>query len=95
MILRGAKGGAKEKRLASQFIGRFFKKFKAEQEISFNCLLDLCDDADVDIRKQSVHDLQQICKYEPSYMPRVADIFGQMLATDDVSVRLNFIKVYV
>nr|VZI18246.1 unnamed protein product [Spirometra erinaceieuropaei] len=70
-ILSGTKGGDKEKRLSSQFIGRFFKH--------------LCDDPDVAIRKQAVQDLQSICKHEPAFTSRVADVLVQMLATDDHS----------
>ncbi|VDD81113.1 unnamed protein product [Mesocestoides corti] len=81
----GCKFGDREKKLASQLIGRFFKHFKSEQEKSFNCLLDLCDDNDPAIRKQAVHDLQQICKSAPVYVPQVSDILSQMLATDDSS----------
>ncbi|BHF60840.1 Apoptosis inhibitor 5 [Sparganum proliferum] len=84
-ILSGTKGGDKEKRLSSQFIGRFFKRFKDLEEDSFNCLLDLCDDPDVAIRKQAVQDLQSICKHEPAFTSRVADVLVQMLATDDHS----------
>ncbi|VDN26798.1 unnamed protein product [Dibothriocephalus latus] len=84
-ILGGTKGGDKEKRLSSQFIGRFFKRFKNLEEESFNCLLDLCDDPDVAIRKQAVQDLQSICKQEPAFTSRVADVLVQMLATDDHS----------
>ncbi|VDL92738.1 unnamed protein product [Schistocephalus solidus] len=71
--------------MSSQLIGRFFKRFKNLEEESFNCLLDLCDDPDVAIRKQAVQDLQSICKHEPAFTSRVADVLVQMLVTDDHS----------
>ncbi|VDM15894.1 unnamed protein product [Hydatigera taeniaeformis] len=85
LILLGSKCGPNEKRLSSQFIGRFFKLFRNEQENSFNHLLDLCDDEDPSIRMQAVHDLLQVCKLEPAYISRVSDVLSQMFASDDAS----------
>ncbi len=70
-------------------MGRFFKKFESEQEKCFNLILDLCDDADPNIRRQAVHDLQQICKADATYISRVSDVLSQMLNTDNSSVRFN------
>ncbi|KER31912.1 hypothetical protein T265_01995 [Opisthorchis viverrini] len=84
-FLSGTKGGDIEKRLASQFIARFSKQFENLREESFNCILDLCDDEDVAIRKQAVHDLMQFCKRIPSFIPRVADVLVQMFQTEDAS----------
>ncbi|VEL27209.1 unnamed protein product, partial [Protopolystoma xenopodis] len=66
--------------MSSQFISRFFKDFKPHQESSFNCLLDLCDDQNVDIRKQAVHDLRVICKYEPSFVTREMSVVALSLS---------------
>ncbi|KAA3678031.1 uncharacterized protein DEA37_0006503 [Paragonimus westermani] len=84
-ILMGIKGGGKEKRLACQFIARFSKQFDSFKEESFNCILDLCDDEDSVIRKQAIHDLLQFAKRIPSFIPRAADVFVQMLQVDDTS----------
>ncbi|KAM3174689.1 hypothetical protein ACTXT7_010040 [Hymenolepis weldensis] len=84
-ILQGSKCGPNEKKLSSQFIGRFFKLFQSEQENSFNCLLDLCDDEDSKTRIQAVRDFQQICKAEPAFIPRVSDVLAQLIVTEDVS----------
>ncbi|KAM7539635.1 hypothetical protein Aperf_G00000028697 [Anoplocephala perfoliata] len=84
IIQMGCKGGPNEKKLSSQFIGRFFKLFPNEQEKSFNCLLDICDDDDPKARIQVVRDLQQICRAESSFIPRVSDVLGQMIVTEDV-----------
>ena len=41
------KGGPGEKRLASQFIARFFKYFPSLANQAINALFDLCEDDDV------------------------------------------------
>ncbi|VDN98168.1 unnamed protein product [Rodentolepis nana] len=84
-ILQGSKSGPNEKKLSSQFIGRFFKLFQAEQENSFNCLLDLCDDEDSNTRIQAVRDFQQICKAVPEFIPRVSDVLAQLVIAENVS----------
>lgn len=50
MILDGVKGGAKEKRLAAQFIPKFFKHFPELADSAINAQLDLCEDEDVSVR---------------------------------------------
>lgn len=49
-ILSCVKGSANEKRLASQFIAKFFKHFPAHNEKALNAMLDLCEDTDINIR---------------------------------------------
>ena len=86
----GSKGGPNEKKLSSQLIARFFKQFEKEEENSFNCLLDLCDNEDPHIRMQAVRDLQQVCKLDSAYISRVSDVLCQMFGTDDASVIFYF-----
>lgn len=45
-ILAAVKGSQAEKRLASQFITRFFKFFPKLQENAIDAMLDLCEDED-------------------------------------------------
>ena len=45
-ILAAVKGSQAEKRLASQFIARFFKYFPKLQENAIDAMLDLCEDED-------------------------------------------------
>lgn len=40
-------GTSKEKRLASQFIARFFKHFPSHGEEAVEALVDLCEDEDL------------------------------------------------
>lgn len=46
LILAAVKGSQAEKRLASQFITRFFKFFPKLQENAIDAMLDLCEDED-------------------------------------------------
>lgn len=49
VILDGVKGGAKEKRLAAQFIPKFFSSFPDMADAAINAQLDLCEDEDVSV----------------------------------------------
>lgn len=49
-ILDGVKGGPKEKRLAAQFIPKFFSSFPELADAAINAQLDLCEDEDVSVR---------------------------------------------
>lgn len=44
------KGSSKEKRLASQFIARFFKYFPKLADLAIDAHLDLCEDEDMAVR---------------------------------------------
>lgn len=48
-ILAAVKGSPKEKRLASQFIARFFRNFPALADQALEAQLDLCEDDDVSV----------------------------------------------
>nr|AAH57483.1 Apoptosis inhibitor 5 [Danio rerio] len=81
VILDGVKGGAKEKRLAAQFIPKFFSSFPELADAAINAQLDLCEDEDVSIRRQAIKELPRFASGEN--LPRVADILTQLLQTDD------------
>lgn len=49
VILDGVKGGPKEKRLAAQFIPKFFSSFPDMADVAINAQLDLCEDEDVSV----------------------------------------------
>lgn len=83
-IVESTKKGAKEKQLASQFITRFIKYFPKETStIALDAIFDLCEDEDVNIRKQAVKDLSAIAREIPEHLSRIADILTQLLQTDD------------
>ncbi|KAK7880680.1 hypothetical protein WMY93_032678 [Mugilogobius chulae] len=81
VILNGVKGGPKEKRLAAQFIPKFFSQFPELSDAAINAQLDLCEDEDVSIRRQAIKELPRFATGEN--IPRVADILTQLLQTDD------------
>ncbi|KAE8606264.1 hypothetical protein XENTR_v10010651 [Xenopus tropicalis] len=89
VILDGVKGGAKEKRLAAQFIPKFFKHFPELSDAALNAQLDLCEDEEVSIRRQAIKELSQFATGEN--LPRVADILTQLLQSDD-SAEFNLVN---
>ncbi|KAM8938988.1 apoptosis inhibitor 5 [Pelodytes ibericus] len=89
VILDGVKGGPKEKRLAAQFIPKFFKYFPDLSDAALNAQLDLCEDEDVSIRRQAIKELSQFATGEN--LPRVADILTQLLQSDD-SAEFNLVN---
>lgn len=54
-ILTAVKGSSKEKRLASQFIARFFKHFPTLADQAIEAQLDLCEDEDVAVSLSLTH----------------------------------------
>ncbi len=50
--MAAVKGTSQEKRLASQFIAKFFKRFPNHGEQTLNAMFDLCEDDDVAVRTQ-------------------------------------------
>ncbi|XP_069019063.1 apoptosis inhibitor 5 isoform X1 [Embiotoca jacksoni] len=81
VILDGVKGGPKEKRLAAQFIPKFFSNFPELADAAIHAQLDLCEDEDVSIRRQAIKELPRFATGEN--ILRVADILTQLLQTDD------------
>lgn len=90
VILDGVKGSAKEKRLAAQFIPKFFSSFPDMADGAINAQLDLCEDEDVSIRRQAIKELPRFATVENTF--RVADILTQLLQTDD-SAEFNQVNV--
>ncbi|XP_061705820.1 apoptosis inhibitor 5 [Cydia pomonella] len=84
-ILAAVKGSDKEKRLASQFIAKFFNSFPNLAEQAIEAQFDLCEDDDVAIRKQAIKDLPTLCKDNKDHTQRIADILAQLLQSDDAT----------
>ncbi|KAM7121090.1 LOW QUALITY PROTEIN: apoptosis inhibitor 5-like [Molossus nigricans] len=80
VILDGVKGG-KGKRLAAQFIPKFFKHFPELADSAINAQLDLCEDEDVSIW-QAIKELPQFATGEN---------LPQLLQTDD-SAEFNLVN---
>ncbi|KAI5732925.1 hypothetical protein M8J76_005710 [Diaphorina citri] len=84
-IIGAVKGSVNDKKLASQFITRFFKHFPSLMDQAIEALFDLCEDEDVSVRKQAIKDLPSLCKENNEYTPKVTDILGQLLQTNDTT----------
>ncbi|CAL1541163.1 unnamed protein product [Lymnaea stagnalis] len=84
LFLAASKGNVGEKRLASQFICRFFKYFPTAQDDAINVLFELCEDSDANIRKQAVKDIPSLCRTCPDKVSRFADALSMLLGTEDV-----------
>ncbi|XP_047023088.1 apoptosis inhibitor 5 [Helicoverpa zea] len=84
-ILAAVKGSDKEKRLASQFIAKFFNSFPTLADQAIEAQFDLCEDDDVAIRKQAIKDLPTLCKDHKEHTQRIADILAQLLQSDDTT----------
>lgn len=82
-MIASAKGGEKEKKLASQFIARFFKHFPQFHYQAIDALFDMCEDDDIFIRKQAIKFLPSLCKDTKEYTGKVADVLAQLLQLED------------
>ncbi|KAH3883154.1 hypothetical protein DPMN_007104 [Dreissena polymorpha] len=82
-IISAVKGGPGEKRLASQFVTRFFKYFPKLAYQAINALFDLCEDDDINIRKQAIKDLPSLCKVDKDHVPKIAEALTQLLQCED------------
>ncbi|KAK7098622.1 apoptosis inhibitor 5-like [Littorina saxatilis] len=85
LFMEAVKGNPGEKRLASQFMTRFFKHFPGLARETINALFDLCEDADVMIRKQAIKDLPSLCRICPQHTAQIAEALSQLLLSDDAT----------
>ncbi|XP_037110823.1 apoptosis inhibitor 5 isoform X1 [Syngnathus acus] len=96
VILNGVKGGPKEKRLAAQFIPKFFSSFPEFADAAINAQLDLCEDDDVSIRRQAIKELPRFATGDN--ILKVSDILTQLLQTDDTAefnqVNVSLISIF-
>jgi len=91
VILQGAKGDTATKRLSAQFIARFFKHFSELAEESINVILDLCEDADSNIRKAAIKEIPKLCTADKKLVERFAPILIQLLTTGN-NVELSVVN---
>jgi len=82
-ILSGTKGGANEKRFASQLIVRYFHHFAELKDQALDAMFELCEDDDVNIRKSVIKELPSLCKEGGKHVAKIADVLVQLLQTED------------
>jgi len=84
-ILNANKGTSPEKKLACQFIPRFFKYFPTLAEAAIDAQLDLCEDEETPIRRQAIKSLPDFCVTSTEHIPRITDILTQLLQQEDAT----------
>jgi len=90
-ILQGSKGGQKAKMLVAQFIPKYLPHFQKFADKSINCLIDLCEEDDLATRINAIRALPVIAKITPEFLPKLADILGQLLQAEP-QVELDRVK---
>ncbi|CAG8600835.1 11953_t:CDS:2, partial [Diversispora eburnea] len=81
-IISGAHGESNCKRLAAQFIPRFFGKFPELHETAIDALFDLCEDTDLNVRLTVIKYLPNVVKESDKVAVRIADALVQLLQNE-------------
>jgi chemotaxis protein histidine kinase CheA len=71
--------------LAAQLLSRFFKFFPELEETAFDSIVDLCESADVDVRKHATLVMISICRGSKQVVSKAADILIQLYQTNQPS----------
>lgn len=74
-----------EKILAAQQIASFFRYFPNYEDLAFDAIVDLCESADVDVRKRATYAMMQICRDCKHFVSKAADILIQLYQTNQAS----------
>ncbi len=56
---------------------------------SMDALLDLCEDPQVDIRKQAIKDLPTLCRDNKTNLPKITDVLTQVTVSSPPSRTLG------
>ncbi|CAG8743546.1 2799_t:CDS:2, partial [Racocetra fulgida] len=86
-IISGAHGESNCKRLAAQFIPRFFGKFPEFHEMAIDALFDLCEDTDLNVRLTVIKYLPNVVKESDKVAVRIADALVQLLQNEIAAVK--------
>ncbi|PKC18047.1 API5-domain-containing protein [Rhizophagus irregularis] len=79
ILIAGAHGSSNCKRLAAQFIPRFFGKFPEYYETALDALFDLCEDTDINVRLTVIKYMPNVVKEFDKFAVRIADALVQLL----------------
>lgn len=52
-------------------------------DAAIDASLDLCEDENIQIRRQAIKNLPQLCKETKEHATKIADILAQLLIVDD------------
>eukprot|EP00899_Mesostigma_viride_P024136 jgi/Mesvir1/4907/Mv11165-RA.1 len=90
-IIAGAKGSSQAKQLAAMYIPKYFQHFPSLAEQAINAQLDLCEEDEIGVRVSAIRGLPNLCKANAENIPKIADVLGQLLLTED-SLELDNVK---
>ncbi|KAJ3686159.1 hypothetical protein LUZ61_015323 [Rhynchospora tenuis] len=83
-IIAAVKGqSVKAKQLAAQLIPRFFKHFPTLAADAMMAQFDLIEEEELAIRVQAIRGLPLLCKDTPGYVPKIVDVLGQILGSEE------------
>ncbi|KAJ4770202.1 Apoptosis inhibitor 5 [Rhynchospora pubera] len=83
-IIAAVKGqSVKAKQLAAQLIPRFFKHFPTLAADAMMAQFDLIEEDELAIRVQAIRGLPLLCKDTPGYVPKIVDVLGQILGSEE------------
>lgn len=71
--------------MAAQLLSRFFKFFPELEDTAFDSIVDLCESADVDVRKHATLNMIAICRNSKQVVSKAADILIQLYQTNQPS----------
>lgn len=97
-FLDATKATLPEKKLACQFIPRFFHLFPTLAEGAIDAQLDLCEEEETPLRRQAIKSLPDFCKDSKEHIPRITDILTQLLQQEDaaeVSIVRNGLELLI
>ncbi|KAL5034159.1 hypothetical protein BDV3_003735 [Batrachochytrium dendrobatidis] len=81
-ILKAAKQVQQVKLMAASVIPKYVSSFPSMVEEAFNTQLDLCEDEDIQIRKESIKNLWGFCKETEQFASSVTDALCQLLQAE-------------
>ncbi|RUS18567.1 apoptosis inhibitory protein 5-domain-containing protein [Endogone sp. FLAS-F59071] len=84
-------GSSGAKRLAAQFIPKFFKFFPTLSEKAIDALLDLCEDEELVVRTITIQKLPSVVKDNKTHSLKITDVLTQLLQAEDAE-ELNTVR---
>ena len=78
-FIDATKASLPEKKLACQFIPKFFIHFPSLADAAIDAQLDLCEEEETPLRCQAIKSLPDFCKDGSDHILRITDILTQLL----------------
>lgn len=84
-FIDATKASLPEKKLACQFIPRFFHFFPSLADDAIDAQLDLCEEEETQLRCQAIKSITDFCKDGSNHIIRISDVLTQLLQQEDPS----------